>query len=567
MKTLTFLLRNSRALVIVAVIAGVLSGASNTGLLAIISAKLSGGLRAGALVPLFILLCAVAPLTRIASELLLVQIGQKAIFDLRMKMCRRILAVPLSRLEELGAHRLTAALTDDVFAITNALVFIPLMCVNIAVVIGCLVYLGWLSWTVFLMVIGIIALGVISYQLPVAAAMNSLRRAREVEDTLFGNFRALIEGVKELKLHRRRRQSFVSDVLEASAQSYRRHNFKGMAVYAVASSWGQLLVFAVIGLVVFVVPNLEQVTTLTLMGYTLAILYMMTPLQVIMSTIPNIARANVALHKLEDLGLSLSAAGEPSDGPTVEGEATDQPPCERLELAGTAHSYRHEGEERAFSLGPLDLSFRRGEIVFLVGGNGSGKTTLAKLLVGLYRPEAGAIRLNGQTITDENREVYRQHFSVVFADFYLFERLLGLDGPELEAHAREYLRRLQLEEKVQVSDGTLSTTKLSHGQRKRLALLTAYLENRPIYLFDEWAADQDPQFKEIFYLHLLPELKAKGKTVFVISHDDHYYFVADRIIKLDYGQVEYDRRTGDEPAPVSVAVPAGPTEPAAGYRS
>jgi putative ATP-binding cassette transporter len=562
MKTLTFLLRNSRTLVVVAVLAGILSGASNTGLLAIISAKLSGGLGASTLVPLFILLCAVAPLTRIASELLLVQIGQKAIFDLRMKMCRRILGVPLSRLEELGAHRLTAALTDDVFAITDALVFLPLMCVNIAVVIGCLVYLGWLSGTVFLTVIGIIVLGIISYQLPVVAAMNSLRRAREDEDTLFGNFRALIEGVKELKLHRRRRQSFVADVLEASAQSYRRHNFKGMAVYAVASSWGQLLVFAVIGLVVFAVPNLEQVTTLTLMGYTLAILYMMTPLQVIMSTIPNIARANVALHKLEDLGLSLSAAVEPLAVSPGEAEAADQTACERLELAGVTHSYQRAGEDHAFSLGPLDLSFRGGEIVFLVGGNGSGKTTLAKLLVGLYRPEAGAIRLNGQTITDENRELYRQHFSVVFADFYLFERLLGLEGPELEAHTREYLRRLQLEEKVSVKDGALSTTKLSHGQRKRLALLTAYLENRPVYLFDEWAADQDPQFKEIFYLHLLPELKAKGKTVFVISHDDHYYFVADRIIKLDYGQVEYDRRVGDEPAPVGVALPAGSTEPA-----
>jgi putative ATP-binding cassette transporter len=93
---------------------------------------------------------------------------------------------------------------------------------------------------------------------------------------------------------------------------------------------------------------------------------------------------------------------------------------------------------------------------------------------------------------------------------------------------------------VQVKDGTLSTIELSQGQRKRLALLTAFLEDRPFYIFDEWAADQDPFFREVFYLQLLPELKAKGKTVLVISHDDRYYSLGDRIIKLDYGKIEFD---------------------------
>jgi putative ATP-binding cassette transporter len=93
-----------------------------------------------------------------------------------------------------------------------------------------------------------------------------------------------------------------------------------------------------------------------------------------------------------------------------------------------------------------------------------------------------------------------------------------------------------------VREGAFSTLALSQGQRKRLALLTAYLEDRPIYLFDEWAADQDPQFKEIFYHHLLPELRARNKTVLVITHDDRYYDVADRLIKLDYGKLVYDGR-------------------------
>jgi putative ATP-binding cassette transporter len=213
---------------------------------------------------------------------------------------------------------------------------------------------------------------------------------------------------------------------------------------------------------------------------------------------------------------------------------------ERLDMSGVTHTYYQEREDRNFTLGPIDLTFHPGELVFLVGSNGSGKTTLAKLLTGLYRPESGEIRMNGERITDLNLEDYRQHFSMVFSDPYLFEQLLGLDTPNLDGKAREYITRLQLDHKVTVKDGALSTVELSAGQRKRLALLTAYMEERPIYIFDEWAADQDPVFKDFFYHHLLPELRLKGKTILVISHDDRYYSAASRLIKLDNGRVESD---------------------------
>ena len=118
--------------------------------------------------------------------------------------------------------------------------------------------------------------------------------------------------------------------------------------------------------------------------------------------------------------------------------------------------------------------------------------------------------------------------------------MLGLVDNELDQRASEYLQRLKLAHKVQIEKGKLSTTNLSQGQRKRLALLTAFLEDRPIYIFDEWAADQDPYFKDFFYMNLLPDLTARHKTVFVITHDDRYYHLAERIITLDNGQVTSD---------------------------
>jgi putative ATP-binding cassette transporter len=171
-----------------------------------------------------------------------------------------------------------------------------------------------------------------------------------------------------------------------------------------------------------------------------------------------------------------------------------------------------------------------------VGGNGSGKSTLAKLIAGLYAPESGNVRWDGEPLTEQTTDAYRQLFSAVFSDFYLFERILGLQLDNLDERAQQYLEKLQLEHKVQVNEGVLSTLELSQGQRKRLALLTAYLEDRSIYLFDEWASDQDPFFREIFYKQILLELKQRGKTVLVISHDDRYFHLADQLIKLEYGQ-------------------------------
>jgi putative ATP-binding cassette transporter len=107
-------------------------------------------------------------------------------------------------------------------------------------------------------------------------------------------------------------------------------------------------------------------------------------------------------------------------------------------------------------------------------------------------------------------------------------------APEVIA---QYLRLLQLEDKVQIEAGRFSTLSLSDGQRKRLALLVCFLEDKDIYLFDEWAADQDPLFKEIFYYRILADLKRENKVVVVISHDERYFQVADKVLVMEHGRL------------------------------
>jgi putative ATP-binding cassette transporter len=541
MNILRFFVRYSRKVVVIALIAGIISGVSNAGLLVVFNAALkSSGRTSPVLLASFAALCLMLPLARFVSEIMLTRLGQSALFELRLQLSRQIISAPLAHLERLGVHKLMATLTEDVMAIMNALIVIPVLCINIAVTIGCFVYMGILSPWALLFVFVLMSAGIAAYQVSVNRAHRFLRMAREDEDSMIKHFRALIEGAKELKMHGHRREAFLSRVMRQTADQFRLHSIDGMRIFSASASWGQGLLFIIIGLVLFLFPVLHRLDTAVFTGYALTLLYMMTPLQAIMNALPQIARANVSLSKINDLGLSLSKLTPDTSEQTIGSPGLR---WKSLAMEGVCHTYRTEATDESFVLGPLNIRMEPGQLIFLIGGNGSGKTTLVKLLTGLYAPESGHIRMDGKIITD--LEVYRQSFSVVFSDFFLFDSLLGLDSYRLDEQAQEYLKKLHLSQKVSITDGAFSTTDLSQGQRKRLALLTAYLEDREIYVFDEWAADQDPLFKEIFYHELLPQLKARGKTVIVISHDDRYYSVADRIIKLNYGQVESDSSSSD----------------------
>jgi putative ATP-binding cassette transporter len=346
----------------------------------------------------------------------------------------------------------------------------------------------------------------------------------------------------------------MADELLPNAGRFHRHSARGLTFFALCDSWGKLIFFLGIGCILFVLPAYLAVSIQTMAGYVFTFAYLIGPMENILNKLPMVSKAQIALRKIDALGLSL--AGKDSDRSKWNGrEPAAIGSWRELRLVGVTHAYRTERPDERFTLGPLDLTFRPGEIVFVVGGNGSGKSTLAKIITGLYPPESGEIRLDGMPIDDVNREWYRQHFSAIFADSYLFDRLPGLDPTghgehdghaghgehgTLDERARRHLEVLRLADKVHVEDGRLSTVELSQGQRKRLMLLAAYLEDRPICVFDEWAADQDPTFRRYFYTQLLPEMKSRGKSIIAISHDEQYFHLADRVLKLDYGRLATD---------------------------
>jgi putative ATP-binding cassette transporter len=554
-----FLIEGARPMVFWMAVTGLVAGLSSVGLLAIINRMLSEPSAVpAALAEGFIALVAVKIFTNWLSQILLVKFAQEAILDIGLRLCRKVTRTPLRVLERHGIPQVLATLTDDTSALAWSLQSLPALAINVATLVGCSLYLAWLSWLAFLGVVVLTVVGFLGYRRLYRRFLTSNQAVREARATLFGHFRGLTEGMKELMLHRSRRDSFLSAEIEQGARTLKDQNLHATHHYLAAEAWTQTLFYGLIGVVLLIFPDILALSGESLRGYVFAMLYMVSPMWALIGMIPTLSRGQVALEKLDELGLELDdeACGE-------EQRESRRPLATvplQVDLAGAM--FRYDGgtaQDRQFVLGPLDVSVKSGELVFVIGGNGSGKSTFVKMLVGLYPPQAGEIRVNGEVITGTTQDWFRQHFSVVFSDFFLFKKLLGVDAAVLAEAAQDCLKRLHMDHKVRIEGGAFSTVDVSQGQKKRLALVAALLDDRPFYVFDEWAADQDPQYKEVFYGDLLPALRRQGKGVIVVTHDDRYFHLGDRVLKLDDGRiVEQARCLQDREVPLTTGLaPAG----------
>ncbi|TWS18363.1 ATP-binding cassette domain-containing protein [Tsukamurella asaccharolytica] len=580
MKLFRFLLSISPAAIAAAVVAGLIAGAANAYLLTLINGLVAPGPMPTVTVTRFVLTAVVVVVAGVTSQLILLHLAQAAVYRLRARLSQRVLAAPLEHIERLGDHRLLATLTEDVRSLSMAVSGIPGLCIDLATIIGALAYLATVSGPLFAVSVAGTLIGIACVETVLRRVRETYRRARELDDALIGSFQEVTQGVKELKLHRARRGDFLDRKLLGTAEDLRRKHVAAGSRFAGGQALGQVLQLGTMVLILFVLARAMELPRETMIGYVLVTTFLSMPMQSLLHRIPDLLRGDVALAKIRGLDLSLETPRDesvlPYDGRPV-GDGT-------IELRGVGYEYLPEpppgaqgpghpppggpgghrgpggppphppqgpppGAPHGFRLGPVDLTLRPGEVTFVVGGNGSGKSTLAKLICGLYAPRIGEIRAGGEPIGPQNTEWFRQHTTAVFSDFHLFDDYLGLAADDLDDRVRGLLHELELAHAVSVQDGKLSTLALSTGQRKRLALLTALLEDRPVYLFDEWAADQDPRFRAVFYDRIIPDLRTRGKTVVVITHDDRYFDRADQLVKLDFGQV----------VPASAAIARGVT--------
>ncbi|MCA0401871.1 MAG: cyclic peptide export ABC transporter [Proteobacteria bacterium] len=533
MNLFLYLFRQFRLRVLVATLAGLVSGLSAAGIAVLISRALAAEKPEALLGLLFFACCLIHLVAKIYSETRLLELNQLSIAHLRMTLSRRILATPQAKLQVLGRQPLLNILTRDVDSFTTAFQFMPIMIGNLVILIACFAYLLGLSPKLFLVFIAILVAGVTLFRLAERRPLSRLAAVRQQIDTLYTHFRALIEGSRELQLNRARSERFLEKVIAPVTEGVKTDFVASMRTYIRVTNTANILFYVVIGAFVFGLPRLLAIPSSEIVAVTLILLYLIRPVTELIIILPVVRQAGIALGRIEQISGDLARI-EPEVPAKALFPASGAP---ILAFSGIRHRYSGGGDEPGFVLGPLDLEIAPGETLFLVGGNGSGKSTFAMILLGLFTPEAGTIRFRGVEVTEANRDAYRQHFSAVFSDFHLFEQVMDAGDDATAARAAGYLAALKMDHKVTIRDGAFSTLDLSTGQRKRLALVSAYLEDRDIYLFDEWAADQDPAFRRVFYETLLPELKARGKTVIAITHDEAYFAMADRIVKLVDGKL------------------------------
>jgi len=499
----------------------------------------------------FSLLVLLLLVTTFLSQYALTRLGHRFVYELRTKLVKQIIDTAVPQIDHLGSARLLASLSSDIQSITVAFVRMPELVQGIILSVGVGLYLGWLSLPLLFIVMFWIVMTIWISTILVKHVYTHLTELREINDALYQDYQSIIEGRKELALNQHRAEKLYTDDFLAHAKSYEKTVTKSDTFHLSAVNWSNIMMFASIG-IVFAVANYLDIPMGVATTFSLTILFMQSPLLHAVGAYPTLQTAQVALEKIQSLELAEHQPSFATDTVAQYWQSITLNNINYRYVGSSSHATDTAVNDNAQNsdnsannqnpsnniLKSVNLTLQRGDVVFLIGANGSGKSTLAKIITGIFTPTTGTVQVDGQRVNSENNADFRQLFSAIFSDQHLFKQLIGIQGNEPDADlVSDWLHKLNLQEKVSVSDHKLSTDKLSQGQRKRLAMLIAVAEQKDILLLDEWAADQDPAFRRVFYQTLIPELKAMGKTLFIISHDDGYFEHADRLLLMKEGRL------------------------------
>jgi cyclic peptide transporter len=415
--------------------------------------------------------------------------------------------------------------------------------INAILILVCgFVYLFWISPAGAGLVIGLILVLLVFYLIRNADIEKDLNINRDLQDDYFRYLNDLLLGFKELKMSLGRNRAIHEDHLAKNREVSRKIRRETGVKYMNNELTGNYSWYVVIGMIIFVLPRLLHLSLPNVSAFLVTVLYLIGPVSVMITLMPFYTNVKIALERLTLFNDKINTGLPDNPRPPEDGWQQPDGSLFPLTFTGVCFDYFDESKQRQFSLGPVDLTINKGELIFITGGNGSGKSTFANLLAGLYRPVCGTVAINDVVLSKDSYPGYRDRISAIFTNNYLFsENYSGKDLSEKNQLLMEYVRTMRLETIIKmIPEKNTISQKLSKGQQKRLAMIYALLDEKELLILDEWAAEQDPGFRGFFYKQFLPSLQAMGKTIVVITHDDEYYPFADRVIKFDYGRIASD---------------------------
>ncbi|MCV2401571.1 multidrug ABC transporter permease/ATP-binding protein [Marinomonas sp. C2222] len=482
------------------------------------------------LIQFFLLLIALL-LTATIAQISLHKLGHQFVYKKRRRLVAQLINTDIEQIENIGDAKILASLNTDIRNITIAFVHLPELLYGIILSAVSMAYLAFLSIPLFSISLLMLSMtGLLGFWL-INRISSHIRKVREYDDKLYQDYQTLIDGRKELSLNPARAKRYFKEEFNKNAAGYRDQVIGADILNGFAANLANTIVLALIGVNYALALGLGWSSFQVASSFALVILFIRMPLMAAIGALPAFVTANISMKKLASLSLNESDK-------LIDEKSASTLSFQQLTLQGVTYQYRSNNEEKPFQVGPIDLTITRGELIFIIGGNGSGKSTFARLLTGLYRPHSGEVNVDGSTIHANSWHLYRHYFSAVFSDFHLFQQITDGNGKNISNNEIDnWMGHLEMAHKVSHENGYLSDTRYSQGQRKRLALIMSIAEQRGCILLDEWAADQDPRFRKIFYTQLLPLLKERGITIIAITHDDKYFDCADRVLKMDNGKL------------------------------
>lgn len=513
----------------------ILSAVAVTSFIGLVSAAVQGaaaGRISARLLLMFAITLMLFHVTHIYTLVTASQDTERLIHKLRIRLFDLVRRTDLVTVERIGHASLQGVLTQDTQVLAQALPMLVIGFQQSVMLLFLAAYLAWLSPLACILAFGLAGLVVAVRFKRVKALRSFMQSAAASEGRVFGGLTELLHGFKEVRMSGPRADGVTGNLAEAS-------NASRTTNALLKARWGrnfavvESMLYILIGLMVFVLPLFVAGYHAVILPATLAVMFISGPVYTISFVTPLVTQAELALENIEKMQERLGAAAEAALSETT-GTLKNAPVA--ISLKDAMLSYRDAEGGPLFTLGPLSAEFAAGQITFITGGNGSGKSTLLRLLTGLIPLDAGSLLADGVPLATDQMQDYRDRISAIFSDYHLSRRLYCIADPD-PAKTGSLLTRLEMQDKVTVRDGAFSTIDLSTGQRKRLAFIVAELEDKQVIVLDEWAADQDPHFRRIFYEELLPDLKARGKIVICVTHDERWLHLADRIYQMNEGRL------------------------------
>jgi putative pyoverdin transport system ATP-binding/permease protein len=517
------------------VVMAIIAGMSNSLILALVNASAVSVVSTELNIRLFLLFALAFALFLYSKQFALKRatvIVEQVLQKVRIRVADKVRQTELSFLEQCGQARIFTTLSQDTNIISESALVLMNAAASVIMVTISLFYIAYLSPAAFIITVGAIGTGVALFMAHRSQFLHDLQLSAAKETEFFERLGNVLNGFKQIKLNTQKSDE-VFAALRNTAEDTKILKTRAGLKITTDYMFSQVFYYTLLGTIIFVLPWFDKVDPDLVVQLTSSILFIIGPLDMVVGALPMVGRAGIAVGNLEKLETELDAATRSS---LVAQSASAPVSFHEIRLGEVGFRYAGEEGQSLFCVGPLDLTIRRGEILYIVGGNGSGKSTLMKLLTGLYYPQEGSVLVDGKPLQRDQYQQYREQFSIIFTDFHLFDRCYGVNNID-STRVYELLKVMGLDQKTTYHEGRFTNIALSTGQRKRLALVMAFMEDKDVYVFDEWAADQDPEFKHYFYEELLPGLKARGKTVVAVTHDDRYFGCADRVIKMEFGRI------------------------------